>query len=86
MTGKPHKRRVAVTCSACQKNFQATSANLLQAAAQALTACRDAGINLQVKHGALVCDEGLILPLSDGGFVARTRIYTEFSRPGDEDD
>jgi hypothetical protein len=85
MTGKG-KRRIAVTCSACQHSFQATPSSLLQIAAQALTACREAGINLVVKHGALICDEGLILPLSDGSFVARTRIYTEFSQPGDEDD
>jgi hypothetical protein len=61
-------------------------AELLEAAAKALTACHKAGLDLTVKHGILSCPEGLILPLDDGSFVARTRIFTEFSRSDDNED
>ena len=59
----------------------ADPAALLQAAADALNACRDAGLKLKPRHGALHCEEGLLLPLSDGTWVARTRLYTEFPVP-----
>ncbi len=54
---------------------------LLAAAADALNACRAAGLNLRIKHGALQCEEGLVLDLPDGSWVARTRAYTPFAPP-----
>ena len=60
--------------------------DLLTATAEALNACRDAGLKVKVKHGIITCPEGFILPLDDGSFAARTRIFTEFSRPDDEED
>lgn len=72
-------KRIALTCPACKKKTQANTAALLEAAAQALTACRNAGLKLKVRHGILSCEEGLILPLDDGSFITRTRVYTEFS-------
>lgn len=82
----PRPKRIAVTCPGCQKKTQATPAALLNAAVVALNACHDAGLNLKVRHGILSCPEGLILPLDDGSFVARTRIFTEFSRRDDDED
>ena len=61
------------------------AASLLQRAAEALNACREAGLDLKVRHGVIECPEGLLLPLSDGTIVARTRQYTEFPVSGDED-
>jgi hypothetical protein len=62
----------------------AAAGELLAAAADALNACRAAGLNLRVKHGALQCEEGLVLDLPDGSWVARTRAYTPFApAPGD---
>jgi hypothetical protein len=58
---------------------QAAAGALLGAAADALNACRAAGMNLRVKHGALQCEEGLVLDLPDGAWVARTRLYTPFT-------
>ena len=88
MSHKSHnpKRRITVTCPDCKSKTQANPAVLLEAAAAALSACRDAGIELRIKHGILSCPEGLILQLDDGSFVSRTRIYTPFSEPGDIDD
>ena len=84
--GKRHVKRIAVTCHDCGKKTQATPSSLLDAAAKALTACHDAGLDLRFKHGILTCPEGLVLQLDDGSFVARTRIFTEFSHHGDDDD
>jgi hypothetical protein len=82
--------RVKVACGTCQKNLPATAAALLQAAADALNACRAAGLDVRVRHGAIECDEGLIIgPLTTAGFVARTRLYEPFPAelpPGGIDD
>lgn len=68
------------------KKRQKDPAELLEAAAIALTTCQKAGLNLQFRHGILTCPEGLILRLDDGSFVARTRLFTEFSRRDDDED
>ena len=68
------------------KKSKKPPAVLLEAAAEALTACHDAGLDLTIRHGILSCPEGLILPLDDGSFVARTRIFTRFSQADDEED
>lgn len=71
--------RVKLACSSCRRNLPVTPAVLLQAVADSLNACRAAGLDVKVRHGAIECDEGLILgPLTTAGFVARTRLYTEF--------
>lgn len=87
MSHRRHQRhkRIALTCPNCKKKTQANVAALLESVAQSLTACRDAGLKLKVRHGVLSCEEGLILPLDDGSFITRTRIYTEFSRAALED-
>ena len=69
-----------------KKKSRLPPAVLLEAAAKALTDCHDAGLDLTIRHGILSCPEGLILPLDDGSFVARTRIFTEFSQTDDEED
>lgn len=82
MSRRKRKPKVRAACPACRRKVLATPAGLLQSAADALNAVRAAGMDLQVRHGALTCEEGLILgPLKDAGFVARTRLYTPFS-PG----
>lgn len=73
--------RVKIACPSCRRNIPATPAALLQSAAEALNACRSAGLDLKVRHGVIESGEGLLLPLSDGTFVARTRLYTEFPVP-----
>ena len=67
---------------------QRKAARLLTRAAKALNACHAAGLDLKVRHGAISCKQGLILPLDDGSFVARTRLYTPFTelQPDDDDD
>lgn len=57
---------------------QQRTAELLNNVADALNACRDAGMHLKFRHGIAQCDEGLILDLPDGTWVARTRQYTPF--------
>lgn len=78
-------RSVRVACPQCRKNLPATPAAMLQAAADALNACRRAGLDLKVRHGAIECEQGLLLPLTDGTLVARTRLYTEFLIPEGDD-
>lgn len=59
---------------------------LLGAVADALNACQSAGIDVKLKHGAVMTEAGYVLPVRDG-WVARTRTYTEFTPPaGDDDD
>lgn len=63
---------------------QRRTAELLNGVADALNACRDAGLNLRIKHGALQCEEGLVLDLPDGSWAARTRAYTPFASAADD--
>lgn len=77
--------RVRAACPQCRRSVPATPAALLQSAADALNACRAAGLELKVRHGVIECAEGLLLPLSDGTVVARTRLYTPFADPGGDD-
>jgi hypothetical protein len=59
---------------------------LLGAVAEALNACQSAGIEVKLKHGAVMSEFGYVLPVRDG-WVARTRTYTEFTpAPGDDDE
>lgn len=59
---------------------------LLGAVAEALNACQSAGIDVKLKHGAVMTEAGYVLPIGDG-WVARTRTYTEFApASGDDDD
>jgi hypothetical protein len=68
-----------------KRSQQITAAgDLLAAAADALNACHASGLDLRVKHGALQCEEGLILDLPDGTWVARTRLYTPFAPPSSD--
>lgn len=71
-----------------KRSKQQRTAELLNAVADALNACRNAGMNLKFRHGIAQCDEGLVLDLPDGTWVARTRQYTPFPAPvgGDLDD
>ena len=58
---------------------------LLGAVADALNACQSAGIDVKLKHGAVITPYGYVLPADR--WVARTRTYTEFTPPpGDDDD
>lgn len=78
MSRRKRKPKIRAACPACRKSVPATPAALLQWAADALNACKAAGLDLRIRHGIAECDQGLILPLSDGTFVARTRLYTPF--------
>lgn len=79
---KPKRRKprpVRVTCPRCRDALPAAPAALLQQLADAMNACTNAGLDVKIRHGAIECDEGLILgPLTTGEYVARTRLYTEF--------
>ncbi len=60
--------------------------SLLGAVADALNACQSAGIDVKLKHGAVMTRFGYVLPIGNG-WGARTRAYTEFTPPpGDDDD
>ena len=81
MTKRPKPRRVVLACPSCRRKRSGDAGVLLAAAAEALNACRAAGLDLRVKHGALQCEEGLVLDLPDGSWVARTRQYVPFAPP-----
>lgn len=81
-------QKLALSCPECQRETPASPAVLLTAVADALNACRDAGLKLRIRHGIPQCDEGLVLDLPDGTWVTRTRTYTPFGPDlgGDFDD
>lgn len=83
MAKQPKTRRLALACPECQKSSEATAAALLASVAVALNACRDAGLQLRFRHGIVQCEEGLVLDLPDGTWVARTRLYTPFAAAAD---
>lgn len=58
---------------------------LLGRVAAALTACEQAGMAVKLRHGVVMTHHGYVLPTSRG-WVARTRLYTEFSPPPSDDD
>jgi hypothetical protein len=59
---------------------------LLGAVADALNACQSAGMDVKLKHGAVMTQLGYVLPIGNG-WAARTRAYTEFTPPpGDDGD
>jgi hypothetical protein len=65
---------------------QPDAKTLLGAVADALNACQSAGIDVKLKHGAVMTRYGYVLPCANG-WGARTRAYTEFTSPaGDDDD
>ena len=65
---------------------QPDAEGLLGAVADALNACQAAGIDVKLKHGAVMTQLGYVLPIGNG-WAARTRAYTEFTPPpGDDDD
>jgi hypothetical protein len=57
---------------------------LLNNLSQILNACDKAGINLKLTKHGVITDIGYVLPIKDG-WVVRTREFTKFSQPGDED-
>jgi hypothetical protein len=65
---------------------QPDPAALLQAVADALTACAGAGLKVKLRHGAVYSGAGYVLP-AGGGWVARTLEYSPFWPDDmDEDD
>ena len=86
MKHRKRPRLVVVTCGTCRTNVPSTAAAMLGSAADALNACQAAGLGIRLRHGAIQCAEGLILPLPDGKWVARTRLYTPFGTSSDEED
>lgn len=67
--------------SECQHEAPTSPAVLLAAVADALNACRAAGLRIRIRHGIPQCEQGLVLDLPDGTWVARTRAYTPFAPP-----
>lgn len=57
---------------------------LLEALAQALTACGEAGMCIKLKHGIVYSRNGYVLPLDDGKWTARNLTYDALS-PADDD-
>lgn len=72
-------QKLALSCPECQRKTPASPAVLLTSVAVALNACREAGLKLKFRHGIAQCEEGLVLDLPDGTWVARTRTYTPFT-------
>jgi hypothetical protein len=77
------------------KGSEREAARLLTAVADALNACEAAGILAGLAHGALISNQGYVLPIGGGDvplagerWVVRTKTMTEFPVPpsfGDED-
>jgi hypothetical protein len=65
---------------------QPDPAALLAAVADALTACQEAGLQVRLKHGAVITRNGYVLPVGDGQWGARTLAYSPFSPDDDDDD
>lgn len=67
--------------------MQPDAAPLLADVAAALNACEAAGIEVKLKHGAVITRYGYVLPVGDGEWGARTRAYSPFGTPeaGDDD-
>jgi hypothetical protein len=66
----------------------ATSAEaLLIAVADALTACRAAGLDVRLSYDAVLTDVGYVLPDGHAGWTARLRTASPFPlpEPGDDD-
>jgi hypothetical protein len=61
-----------------------SSVILLENLAQIFEACDEAGINLRLTKFGVLTDIGYVLPIEDG-WVVRTREFTPFSAPGEED-
>ncbi len=57
---------------------------LLDNLAQVLNACDEAGIHPKLTKFGVLTDIGYVLPIADG-WVVRTREFTPFSQPGEED-
>jgi hypothetical protein len=55
------------------------ASRLLILVADALTQCGAAGMDVRLKHGAVMTREGYVLPLGDGRWAARTLEWTPFS-------
>ena len=95
----PGKRavRAVMTTPVPEYRYRGTgreAARLLGAVADALNACEAAGILVGLAHGALISNQGYVLPVGGGEYVhagerwaARTRTMTEFPGPaGDDED
>lgn len=86
MSHRKPRPRVKIACPACRRNLPPTPAVLLGQAADALNACLAAGLKIRLHGGAIECEEGLVLgPVPGSGYVARTRLYTEFPVPEGDD-
>ena len=55
------------------------ASRLLALVADALTQCGEAGMDVRLKHGAVMTREGYVLPLGDGRWAARTLEWAPFS-------
>lgn len=63
----------------------ADSAGLLAGVADALNACRAAGLDVQLRYDAVLTDAGFVLPAT-GGWVVRPRTASPFPPPPAADD
>jgi hypothetical protein len=61
-------------------------AALLTAAADALTACEQAGLRLRLRHGGIIETRGGYVVRIGREWMARTAAWTEFSETRDEDE
>lgn len=71
--GKKHRSRRAP--------HRADPQLLLTRLAAALNACERAGLDVTLKHGAVLTRAGYVLPLLNGRWAARTLTYTAFTPP-----
>lgn len=92
---KARKRKIHVKtrllmstiCPDCGTVSPSSPASLLNNLADALNLCADAGMKVRMRHGALLAEEGYVLPLSAGRWTARTLNYDPFiSVPLDADE
>jgi hypothetical protein len=87
---KSHKRVMSVICQRCGVLEGASAGDLLTRVADAMNACTDAGLEIRVRHGALIARKGYVLPLASGSWSARTLAYDPFVQvpvlPDDLDD
>ena len=81
---KKQKQTWTFLCPACGREDDGSVAALLTQVADALNACNDSGLQVALRHGAVMAagdlGGGFVLPLRDGRWTARDQHYDRFAQ------
>lgn len=85
---KRRKHHPPVACPSCLKPADSSPGALLRSLERTLNACADAGLKVRFAHGAVLTEEGYVLPWRIGkqsGWTARTLAYDPLAPEPDPD-